>query len=111
LFSVLPFGSAEERRRSERLAARIAGARIPPPLGLDQLAALISQARIVVGVDTGLTHLAVALDLPTIGIYRATDPAATGLFGFSNVLNLGGIDMMPSSSEVATAAERLLGKT
>jgi heptosyltransferase-1 len=111
LFSVMPFGNAEERRRSERLAARIPGARIPPALGLDQLAALISQARIVVGVDTGLTHLAVALGLPTIGIYRATDPAATGLYGSANALNLGGIGMTPSGNEVANAIQRLLEKT
>jgi heptosyltransferase I len=108
LTSVLPFGSAKERQRSERLAARIPGARIPPALGLGQLAALISRARIVVGVDTGLTHLAVALGLPTIGIYRDTDPAATGLYGSSRALNLGSIGVTPSGDEVAKAAQRIL---
>lgn len=110
MISVLPFGNAEERQRSERLAARIPGARMPPALGLDQLAALMSGARMVVGVDTGLTHLAVALGRPTIGLYRATDPAATGLHGSSRALNLGGIGMTPSADEVAHAIKRLLGK-
>ena len=108
MISVLPFGNAEERRRSERLAARIPGARVPPALGLDQLAALMSRARVVVGVDTGLTHLAVALGRPTIGLYCATDPAATGLFGSPGALNLGDIGETPSTDEVADALRRLL---
>ena len=108
MISVLPFGNAEERQRSERLAARIPGARVPPALDLDQLATLMSQARIIVGVDTGLTHLAVALGRPTIGLYRATDPAATGLYGSALAMNLGGIGMTPSIDEVTDATKRLL---
>jgi heptosyltransferase-1 len=108
--SILPFGSDKERQRSARLAARIPGARVPPPLDLTQLAALMSQARIVVGVDTGLTHLAVALDRPTIGLFRATDPAATGLYGSARAVNLGGIGMTPSANEVTVATTRLLEK-
>ena len=70
----------------------------------------MSQARIVVGVDTGLTHLAVALDRPTIGLFRATDPAATGLYGSARAVNLGGIGMTPSANEVTVATTRLLEK-
>jgi len=110
MISVLPFGNVGERQRSERLAARIPGARVPPALDLDQLAALMSQARIVVGVDTGLTHLAVALGQPTIGLFLATDPAATGLYGSSRAVNLGGIGMTPSIDEVADAIKHLLEK-
>lgn len=108
MISVLPFGNAAERQRSERLAARIRGTRVPPALDLDQLAALMSQARIVVGVDTGLTHLAVALGKPTIGLFLATDPAATGLYGSSRAVNLGGIGTTPCIDEVAEAIRRLL---
>jgi len=108
IISVLPFGNDAERARSNRLASRISGARVPPVLGLDLLAALMSQARIVVGVDTGLTHLAVALNRPTIGLYCATDPAATGLYGSPRALNLGGIGMLPSVDEVAGAMRRLV---
>ena len=110
MISVLPSGNTGERQRSERLAARIPGARVPPALGLNQLAALMSRARIVVGVDTGLTHLAVALGRPTLGLYRATDPAATGLCGSSRALNIGGIGMTPPCDEVASAIEGLLEK-
>ena len=110
MIGVLPFGNATERQRSETLAARIPGARVPPALDLKQLAALMSRAKIVVGVDTGLAHLAVALGRPTIGLYRATDPAATGLYGSPLALNLGGIGITPSTDEVATAINRLLEK-
>ena len=109
--SVLPFGSAAERQRSERLAAQIPGARVPPALSLDQLAALMAGACVVVGVDTGLSHLAVALGRPTVGLYCATDPAATGLYGSARALNLGGVGMTPSVDEVAGAIQRLLEKT
>ncbi|MEO8157929.1 MAG: lipopolysaccharide heptosyltransferase I [Betaproteobacteria bacterium] len=105
--SVLPSGSAAERLRSERLAARISGARVLPALDLDQLAALMSRAKIVVGVDTGLTHLAVALGRPTLGLYCATDPKATGLYGSARALNLGGIGKSPSVDEVTSALQRL----
>jgi heptosyltransferase-1 len=108
--SVLPFGSATEQQRSERLAARIPGSRVPPALGLDAVAALLSGARIVFGVDTGLAHLAVALDAPTIGLFCATDPAATGLYGSSKAQNLGGVGVIPSINETVAAMEALLEK-
>lgn len=68
-------------------------------------------ARVVVGVDTGLSHLAVALGRPTVGLYCATDPAATGLYGSARALNLGGVGMTPSVDEVTGAIQRLLEKT
>ncbi len=108
--SVLPFGNATEKARSERLGARIAGARVPPALDLDSIAALLSLATIVIGVDTGLSHLAVALGRPTIGLYVSTDPAATGLFGSTQAKNLGGRGRTPSVDDARTAAISMLGK-
>jgi hypothetical protein len=48
------------------------------------------------------------LKVPAIGIYCATDPAATGLFGCANAVNLGGIGAPPSTGQVAAALDRLL---
>jgi heptosyltransferase-1 len=81
---------------------------VPPALDLDLLAALMSQARMVIGVDTGLTHLAVALKRPTSGLYCATDPAATGLYGSQRALSLGGAGTIPSVNEAANAMQRLV---
>src|SRR5262249_62357036 len=55
---VLPWGSEVERVRSENIARQVQGARVPERVPLDQVAKLISGAQFVVGVDTGLLHLA-----------------------------------------------------
>jgi len=108
ILSVLPWGNTAERERSTRLAAAMNNAVVPPALALDDMAALLAQARIVVGVDTGLTHLAAALNVPTVGIYCATDPAATGIHGCPRAINLGGADTPPAAPDVIAAMERLL---
>jgi len=41
---------------------------------LGQTAALIDGAQLLIGVDTGLTHLGIALDVPTIGLFGSTRP-------------------------------------
>jgi heptosyltransferase-1 len=70
---------------------------------LVEAAALLAGAQCVAGVDTGLTHLAVALGRPTAGLYRATDPALTGLLGAGHAVNLGGPGRAPTAAEVAAA--------
>jgi heptosyltransferase-1 len=104
---VLPWGSTPERLRAEEIARPVAGAVVAPSLFLGDLTTVLAGARAAVGVDTGLTHLAAALKVPTVGIYRATDPAATGLHGCARAVNLGGIGAMPSTSEVLDALERI----
>jgi heptosyltransferase I len=100
---VLPWGTAAEYERSTRLLQHIPQAVVPERLELSALAALLAQARVVVGTDTGLTHLAGALGVPTIGIYCATDPAATGLHACARGVNLGGIGELPAVGEVVAA--------
>jgi heptosyltransferase-1 len=59
-------------------AARIAGAGSMADLtgrtSLAQAAAVIRQSALVVGVDTGLTHIGVALNRPTIALFGSTRP-------------------------------------
>lgn len=78
---LLPFGTPDEQRRAEALAQGQPHARVLPPLRLPQLAATLAGARAVVGVDSGPTHLASALGVPTVSIYGATDPTLTGTWG------------------------------
>jgi len=104
---VLPWGSAREHERSLRIAGKLRAATVPPALGLEDLAGLFAGAKAVAGVDTGLTHLAAALGVPTVGIYGATDPAATGIYGCARARNLGGIGQAPSAAQVMTAIEKL----
>lgn len=107
--SVLPWGDAAEHARSQRLAAAIPGAVTPPRLTLDAVASLLAGARCVAGVDTGLTHLAGALGVPTVGIYTRTDPSATGLYGCARAANVGGCGTTPDVAAVAQALQRLAG--
>jgi heptosyltransferase-1 len=99
---VLPGGTEAERAVAARLAAAIPNAVAAPAAGLPEIAALLAHAERVAGVDTGLTHLAVAFDRPTAGIFCATQPQATGLHGTSGV-NLGGPGKPPSVEAVAAA--------
>jgi heptosyltransferase-1 len=71
---------------------------------LAEAAALLAHATGVVGVDTGLTHLAVALGVPSVGLYCATAPRLTGLHGGELAVNLGGPRKPPEVAAVAAAA-------
>ena len=81
----LPWGNAVERQRAERLAAIGNGIEVLPRMQLGELAAIISAASGVVGVDTGLVHLAAALATPCITLYGATDPGLIGTLGEAQV--------------------------
>ncbi len=105
---VLPWGTADEQARSQRLGAQIPRALVPARLELPVMAGLLARAQLVIGTDTGLTHLAGALAVPTIGIYCATDPAATGLYACAHGVNLGGIDAPPSVAQVLATVNGLL---
>jgi heptosyltransferase-1 len=103
LACVLPWGSADEEARSRRLAGAIPGALVPGAMALDSLAALLGRAALVVGVDTGLAHLAVAAGAPTVAIFLGSDPALTGVYGSSRARNVGAIGAKPSVDEVIAA--------
>lgn len=78
---LLPWGSDEERERAARLAAADPHASVLPRLSLIELARVLERAAGVVAVDTGLAHLAAALDVPAVVLYGPTDPALAGTHG------------------------------
>lgn len=98
---LLPWGSAAERERAKRIAEALPRASVPNRMTLDQLAYLFATAEAVVGLDTGLSHLAAALGARTVGIYCGSDPALTGLYGASGAKNVGGPGAPPEVAEVA----------
>ena len=79
----LPHGNEAERLRSQALASMLPGAVVWPPLSLDQLTTEMAQCTGVVGVDSGLSHIAVALDLPHIQIYNFDTAWRTGPEGLT----------------------------
>jgi heptosyltransferase-1 len=102
---VLPWGSEEERSRAQRIAAALPAASVPERMGLDRLAGLFAAAKRVVGLDTGLTHLAAAVGARTVGIYCGSDPALTGLYGAPRATNVGALGRSPQVQEVLKALE------
>lgn len=76
---LLPWGNAREKERAERIAQAVPTATVLPRLGLDALAAIIARADAVLGVDTGLMHVAAALRKPGLALFPATLPALTGV--------------------------------
>jgi len=105
---ILPGGSPVERERAARLASSIPGAVAAPPMSIPELASLLSGARAAIGVDTGLTHLAVALKTPTVAIYTATDPGLTGVLGAGFHRNLGGKGLIPPADAVLGELQSVL---
>jgi heptosyltransferase-1 len=104
---VLPWGSEAEQARGERIASGAAHAVVPRRMALGELARLIRRARFVVGVDTGLAHLAAALGAPAVAIFCGSDPALTGLYGSPRARNLGADGRPPAAGEVLAALEAL----
>jgi heptosyltransferase-1 len=108
LTPLLPGGNAPERERAARIASKIPGAQAIPPMSLADLAALLAHARVVIGVDTGLTHLAAAVQTPVIALYTATQPALTGVLGSGGFQNLGTSGAPPDLPSVLMALKSLL---
>jgi heptosyltransferase-1 len=104
---VVPFGTEAERERASRIAAATSRARVPDRAPLDGVARLIAGAAFVVGVDTGLLHLAAALGVPLIAIFSASEPGLTGPMGPGAIHVLGAKGSAPSVGEVAEAVARL----
>ena len=106
---VLYWGSAEEKSRCERIAAEIPSARVAPRAPLANVASGLAKAEVVVGVDTGLAHLAAALGRPSVGIFVSTPTSTLRLVGDGPVCSLGGVGCMPTVHEFYEAILRVRG--
>jgi heptosyltransferase-1 len=83
----LAHGTPEEEARSQRIARALGRQAMAwPRLELDILLDRMARARGVVGVDSGLSHIAVALDLPHVQIYNFDTAWRTGPLGAAHQL-------------------------
>lgn len=80
LRAVLPWGNELEHWDAE-VVAKICDGLVLSRLTLTELAGWLANARAVVGVDTGLMHLAAALGTPGVSLYGPTLPELTGAVG------------------------------
>jgi heptosyltransferase I len=74
----LTHGSAPEKATSEAIAAKLSDACVWPTMALDALTDIMARCAGVVGVDSGLSHIAVALGLPHVQIYNFDTAWRTG---------------------------------
>ena len=96
----LPWGNEAEKARAEQIADELPFAIVCDKISLLQAAYLLKHAVGIVGVDTGLLHLANALEKPVVGIYTDTDPIKTGVQVSPIAKNLGNIGQIPSADLV-----------
>src|SRR5207248_1003996 len=104
---LLPWGNEAEHARSVRIAAAVANARVPERQPLDRLAGLIGGASFVIGVDTGLIHLAAALGVPLVAIFAGSEPGRTGPIGHGPIAVVGSKHRQASVPDVLGALETL----
>lgn len=105
-------GSADERR-ARALAAHVPGTDVLAARPLAEVARFVAGAALVVGVDTGLLHLATAYARPTIAIYVDTDPLLNGVCAGAGgiAVNVGAGRGPPAPEAVLDAIRAMIGRT
>src|SRR5690606_3321623 len=96
-------GNEAEQARARELIRGRTDATVLPRMGLRQVAEQLARARIMVGLDSGLTHLSAGLGRPTIGIYKASTPVRTPLQGPAYTASLGERGQAPDAGRVRAA--------
>ncbi|MDQ0141605.1 heptosyltransferase-1 [Cupriavidus necator] len=109
LVMLLPWGNDKERQAAEAIAAGVPRAQVLPRFSVMQGFGLINRAEVVIGVDTGLVHIAAALCRPTVEIYTATWRWKTEGYWSERIANVGDDGVVPSVEEVYEAACRVRG--
>jgi heptosyltransferase-1 len=101
-------GNQAEVLRAQTLIQGRSNAQVLPRGSLTETANHLAAATLMVGLDSGLTHLSAALGRPTIGIYKASTPVRTPLVGAAFTASLGDRGQPPSRQAVLTAIDQAL---
>jgi heptosyltransferase I len=91
--------SKEEIARANKIAQNKTEITVLPKQNLIQLATNLSNAKGIVSLDTGLGHLATALNMPTVALYGPTDTTKTGINGEFQTDLSSTIDCAPCSKK------------
>ena len=110
----LVHGSDAEEARSHSLQARWQALGHPaveiwPRMPLDGVLDQMATCAGTIGVDTGLSHLAVGLDLPSVQLYRHPTSWRTGPLGSARQTSVEDLHI-PSVAAVAAAWSRVSGE-
>ena len=108
------WGSDAERERAITLSradtpdSPQAASIVPPFLTVADAAGLLGSAAVVVGLDTGFTHMAGALGRSTVAIFCDFDAVQCAVSGDGHCESFGGVGHKPSAAEVGDGALRAL---
>jgi len=105
---LFPWGSPEEMKISMFMASQVPEAIVPKAFSIKEAYSLVANAALTIGVDTGLTHLASVLSMPTIEIYCDSPRWKTEGYWSSYIANFGDFKSPPQATTVLQAAETLL---
>ncbi|ESZ66155.1 MULTISPECIES: lipopolysaccharide heptosyltransferase I [unclassified Mesorhizobium] len=105
---VTTWSNEREKAVAEAIAKAVPSTIVVPRSPLADIAAILGRSTLVIGADTGLTHLASAFGLPTVAVFLATEPGLTGPRGqyASTLLAASGERLVPA--QVVSEAEKLL---
>ena len=81
----LLWGSEQEKQRAEMIQEVSPLIKVMPRLDLNGAAQVVANAKFIVAVDTGLSHIAAAFNVPTVSLYGPTSPGLTGSYGDSQI--------------------------
>lgn len=105
---VTTWSNEREKAVAEAIAGAVPLTTVVPKSSLADIAAIIGRSTLVIGADTGLTHLASAFDLPTVAVFLATEPGLTGPRGPYASTLLAAAGERVTAAEVVAEVERLL---
>jgi heptosyltransferase-1 len=97
----LPWGNVKEYEECLTIYDQTTNCEILEKANIDQLAKKIASTCFAIGVDTGLTHLASSLDIPTIGIYTFSNSSLTGVKSTKTpAFNMGSLNNIPLPEDI-----------
>lgn len=92
---LLPGHTAEEQARAQHIVQLAGTGEVLPPLSLNAMARQIAGCAGVVGLDSGLAHLAAALQIPAVTLYGPTRVDLTGALGTQQINLVSQFDCAP----------------
>lgn len=101
-------GNDDELARAKRLLQGASGGLALAKMSLKAAAQILGHARVIIGVDTGLTHLGAALGRPVIGLYTDSDPAMVPVTGDGPIVCLGGPQQSPTVEQLLAELDRVM---
>lgn len=99
----LLWGNNEERQRAHIIAEHNPSCEVLPKMNINDIATVFQNATALIGVDTGLSHLAAALDVPVVSLYLVTSPDLVGTRGKNQTIARLQQNLTPRQDEALTA--------